>query len=196
MAYARVFGFLVVLIGCSLLCGRSGAADLPAFLSETDRDRLENFAANRSAAIAEAQGGASESFAKELAQDRKTLAGVLAGDAQEIGEADILGAWRCRTLKLGGNLPLVAYPYFQCRIAREQGKLIFQKTSGSQLTKGQLLKAQADGYVYVGATNGNYGEKEQENEVAYLFKVGAKRLRLEFPKPHYESEFNIMELVR
>ena len=39
-----------------------------------------------------------------------------------------------------------------------------------------------------------YGAKPKEDQVAYLVRAGAIRLRLEFPMPHYESHFDIMEL--
>jgi hypothetical protein len=186
----------IVLLGCVQPCGRASAENLPEALSETDRSRLENFEANRASAITVAQTGENDFLGEELKKYRKTLTAVLAGDSQKIEEADILGKWRCRTLKLGGGLPLVAYGYFRCKIHKKNGQLIFEKTTGSQLTKGRLLRLGGDRFLYAGAAKGVYGENEKENEVGYLFKVGPKRLRLEMPKPHYESEFNIMELAR
>lgn len=169
---------------------------LPAFLSATDRSRLENFESNRESAVMDANTDPDEPVVENLEKERKTLDTVLIGRPQKITEDDILGAWRCRMLKLGGRPPLTVYGFFQCNIHKDGDKIVFEKVTGSQPTKGALMATGADRFLYAGASKGAYGDEEKENEVGYLFKAGPKRLRLEFPQPHYESQFNIMELVR
>ena len=174
-----------------------GVPQMPVTLSEMDTARFANFAQNRSDAINAAKAGAGSS------QDVATLASVLAGGETTIAPMSLIGEWRCRTLKLGGGFgALTIYSYFNCRIFKEGNSLIFQKTSGSQRTRGALYRVSDTRYAYVGAGTVNdnppirYGEKESEDQVAYLVQVNAKRLRLEFPKPFYESDFNIIDLVR
>ena len=121
-------------------------------------------------------------------------------------DRDILGRWKCRTAKLGGKGPvLVVYGQFSCRITRERGALAFQKTSGSQRTKGILTRGSPPTssrleYAGTGTYNDDkplaYGADPRRDEVGLLFKVGPRRLRLEFPKPQFESDFNIIELTR
>jgi hypothetical protein len=168
---------------------------LPTPLSLTDVSRFANFQENRSSAIEEAMKGGE-------AADRASLEKILAGKPQAIADKDLKGEWRCRTVKLGGILPLVVYGAFKCRIFEEKGALILQKTSGSQRTRGGLYRISPDRFAYIGASTVNddpvrkYGDAAQEDEVALLVKVGPARLRLEFPAPHYESHFDIIEFVR
>ena len=61
------------------------------------------------------------------------------------------GAWRCRTIKLGGMTRAVVYSWFHCRIRAYAGGLIFEKINGSQRMAGQLYP-EGDGYVYLGAS--------------------------------------------
>jgi len=169
---------------------------LPVALSGPDKVRFSNFEQNRADAIREAKSKA------DSPHDVAALEAVLAGGEVPITPSSLIGEWRCRTLKLGGNLPLTIYDYFKCRIARDGSSLIFQKASGSQRTSGTFYRVSDTRYAYLGAGTVNddpmipYGAKPTEDEVAYLVQVSAKRLRLEFPKPHYESNFDIIDLVR
>ena len=164
-------------------------------LSQTDVQRFSRFDENRKEAVHEAEQGGDSA-------DHPALLKVLAGQPQAIADKELIGEWRCRTLKLGGNLPLVIYGFFKCRIFEENGALILQKTTGSQRTRGALHRIAADRFAYIGAGTVNddpvraYGDDAQEDEVALLVKAAPARLRLEFPAPHYESLFDIIELVR
>src|SRR5688572_22983007 len=68
-------------------------------LSGTDVQRFARFDENRKNAVQEAEQGGEPA-------DQPALAKVLAGKPQAIADKELLGEWRCRTLKLGGNLPL------------------------------------------------------------------------------------------
>jgi hypothetical protein len=170
---------------------------LPVKLSAKDLARFAGFDGNRATAIAAAKATTDREELNYL----NDLAAVLAGNEMPITQQDIVGDWRCRTLKLGGGLgSLTIYAFFRCRISAQGDALIFQKISGSQRTRGALYRVSNTRYVYVGAGTVNedqpfpYGTKPDADEVAYLIRVGANRLRLEFPKPSYESDFDIMDL--
>jgi hypothetical protein len=177
------------------LAAPSWIEKLPVTLSQTDVQRFSRFEDNRKSAIHEAEQGGDPA-------ERPVLRKVLAGEPQAIADRELIGEWRCRTLKLGGNLPLVIYGFFKCRIFEENGALILQKTTGSQRTRGALHRIAPDRFAYIGAGTVNddparaYGDAAQEDEVALLVKAAPARLRLEFPAPHYESHFNIIELIR
>jgi hypothetical protein len=117
---------------------------------------------------------------------------------QPISESDLKGEWRCRSAQLGDGLYI--YDFFKCRIFMAQGKLVFQKTSGSQRTRGELFRLMSDRFVYAGASTVNddpirlYGADPGADEVAILVKVSRNRLRLEFPTNY--SNLDILELVR
>jgi hypothetical protein len=170
---------------------------LPAQVLADDRVRFASFDQVRADAIAQAT---KEAGSKAELDD---LTSVLSGSAIPINAKALIGDWRCRTLKLGGGLSgLVIYGFFKCNISAQGDALIFQKVSGSQRTRGNLYRLSDTRYAYLGAGTVNddppiaYGSAPQEDEVAYLVQVAPNRLRLEFPKPHYESDFDIIDLRR
>jgi hypothetical protein len=171
-------------------------ASIPVALSPTDVERLSAFEDNRKQAIAEGLAGGDP-------PDRAELQKVLAGEPQPVSDSELLGEWRCRTLKLGGMPPpITVYSFFKCRIFKANNAVILQKTTGSQRTRGALYRVGGDRLAYIGAGTVNddpvrkYGDDPKEDEVGLLVKAGPRRMRLEFPAPHYESHFDIMELVR
>lgn len=164
-------------------------------LTKRDRERLAAFDEARAGAIAEAGKGGS-------AADVAVLDGILAGGSLPLDDAALTGRWRCRTAKLGGNLPLVVYGWFACRIDAKGDTLTLVKTSGSQRTSGRFYDDGAGRRIYLGA--GHYSDEKPKthgadpdrDEVAVLVRPDADRLRLEFPLPRYESRFDILELNR
>lgn len=169
--------------------------NLPPQLLPADLKRFAAFDQTRAAAIAQAEKGA------DSKSDLDDLMTVLGGNARPITVNSLLGNWRCRTLKLGGSLSsLTIYTNFKCNISAQGNALIFQKVSGSQRTRGNLYRISDTRYVYVGAGSYNddppnaYGATPDMDEVAYLEQVAPNRLRMEFPKPHFESDLDIMEL--
>lgn len=172
--------------------------DLPGKLSADDRQRLETFDSVRGEAI----GAARDSDDKAAVA---TLEQILSGKPQAIrGATDLAGSWRCRVAKLGGTLPLVVYDWFRCRITDDASGLRLDKVSGSQRTAGTFYDgANPDRLTYVGTSYYGYegkpkpyGKDAERGQVAYLVRVGPDRLRLEFPSPRFESQFDIMELQR
>lgn len=200
LASAGILLAMMVCAGAAAAQGQPASAwieKLPVKPSESDIARLAAFEAHREQAIAEAMGGEAPS------SDKAVLQKVLAGAPQPITGKELLGEWRCRTLKLGGQfLPLVVYGFFKCRVYEEDGALILRKITGSQRTRGVLARVSGDRFVYLGAGTVNddppldYGDEPEKDEVAFLAKAAPARLRLEFPAPRLESRFDIIELVR
>jgi hypothetical protein len=164
-------------------------------LAAVDKDRLAAFDKARAEAISEAQAGGE-------ARDLTTLEGVLAGEPQPIRGVDIRGAYRCRTVKLGGNLPLVVYDWFKCRIDEDDLGYRLVKSSGSQRFTGHFVDADEGYLVFWGAGHygyeepRSYGDDPEQNMVGRFVKVGAKRYRLEIPLPQFESKFDVIELEK
>ena len=175
------------------------AQSLPPPLTLADRDRLTQFDTNRMAAVADAMTATDK-------RDTAVLTAMLEGKPIPVVRGSLTGAWTCRTAKLGGSdtLKLVVYQTFKCVIRRESGALVLQKTTGSQRTKGVLYPApdKPDRLIFAGAGTVNdepplsYGKIERQDEVGYLFQISPRRLRLELPRPQFESDFNIIELTR
>ena len=176
----------------------SAAADseLISKLTAADKARLENYETTRAAAIGEARAGGS-------AEDIALLDEALAGEILRVGDGfDPKGPWRCRTIKLGGLLPLTVYPSFKCRISEDGVGWRIEKTTGSQRTSGYFYDDTDTRLVYLGAGHyadekpKGYGEDSERNQVAYAFRLSGDRIRLEFPKPQFESTFDILYLSR
>jgi hypothetical protein len=162
-------------------------------LSPEDLSRLASFAKARSDAIAEAEAGGEPS---ELA----VLHEILAGEEQPIRGVDIRGDYRCRTVKLGGILPLTIYDWFDCEIGEDDLGYVLEKTSGSQRLTGHFVDDSETSLIFYGAGHYDYeqpreyGAEPQENIVARMVRAGDERYRLEMPLPHFESNFDILEL--
>ncbi|SHG08801.1 protein of unknown function [Kaistia soli DSM 19436] len=164
-------------------------------LTPADKARLASFETARRDAIAEARAGGSKA-------DLATLDEVLAGGPEPILGVDIRGDYRCRTIKLGGNLPLSVYGWFKCRIDEDDIGYRLVKTSGSQRLSGHFIDDSEKRLIFYGA--GHYADEKPRayksdaarDMIGIFVKAGAKRYRLELPLPKVESTFDIIELVK
>ena len=167
----------------------------PDSLERADRQRLDAFDATRKQAIQTAQ---TQGAPRDVAELKK----VLAGKPMAVAPAEMAGEWRCRTLKLGGLLPLTIYSWFRCRITDDSAGLRLEKLTGSQRTAGTFYDVGGTRLGYAGASSVSgepvrrYGPDTQHNDVGYLVPVARDRLRLELPLPPQESQFDILELRR
>lgn len=112
------------------------------------------------------------------------------------------GAYRCRTIKLGhqgaDGLAYVTYPGFHCQVAN--GHLT--KLDGSQRPHGTLYPLDATRLLFLGAmTLGDevrgldYGRDKDRDMVGVVERVGPNQWRLVLPKPRWESQIDVIELV-
>ena len=164
-------------------------------LTQTDKDRLARFEATQKAALAEARKGGAQA-------DIATLDTLLAATPQPILGVDIRGNYHCRTLKLGGTLPLTVYGWFACRIDEDDMGYRLIKSSGSQRLSGHFIDESANRLIYYGASHiagekpGRYGAKADNDQVGYFQKTGPMSYRLDLPLPKFESTFDIIELQK
>ena len=116
------------------------------------------------------------------------------------------GMYRCRVIKLGakseGLLDYVAYPQFSCRIRQERDLQGFAKLSGSQRHVGVIFPGDALRQVFLGtlilgdeARAMQYGRDRQRNLAGWVERIGPNRWRMIMPRPHFESQLDVMELV-
>ena len=133
----------------------AAAQDWRSEASSFDIERIDGAERVLQQAIAEARAGGSPA-------DIAVVDGLLRPSRPIEGEA-LLGDWRCRTIKTGGNLlPLVVYG----RISIAEDGLHFEKLTGSQRTSGYLrpeYPTSGEGlpvrYIYLGA--GHYGDEKK-----------------------------------
>lgn len=194
----KILFSLLVLCAATSLEPHAARADgaLASLLTPYDKERLATFDETFKAAVAEAKAGGS-------AADIAVLDQALAGTALSVTEGyDATGTWKCRTIKLGGTLPLTVYPWFTCRISDDGAGWVLEKLSGSQRTKGRFYTNSATQLAYVGAgyvageAPRKYGQDARENQVAIAEQRAKNRLILMFPAPQYESKADILLLER
>ena len=153
-------------------------------------------------AMGEAQAGGSP-------EDLRALETAMGGGGEAISPSAIMGEWRCRTIKMGGLVPLIVYDRFRCRFSMKNGQVFFEKLSGSQRVSGYvyddgarmiLLGALSVGNEpqgsYAGAGESAGGEVAESNQIGIVVRSGSGRMRIEFPYPYYESTFDVLELTR
>lgn len=116
------------------------------------------------------------------------------------------GFYRCRVIKIGakaeGNLAYVAYPAFTCRMKADRGLQRFNKFGGSQRYVGLIFPGDAVNQIFLGTlvvgdeTRAlQYGQDELRDIAGYVERIGPDRWRIVMPKPHFESQLDVMELV-
>jgi hypothetical protein len=152
----------------------------------------------------------------------EALAQARAGHAAEIAAGGALfdpdaalldptpppGEYECRTVKLGtrqgrGGPAYVDYPGYACRVASGgQGSLSFVRLNGAQRPIGRIFPDTSRRMVFLGTVQlgderraYRYGTDTDRDQVAALERIGARRWRLVFPRPHFESRLDVIELV-
>lgn len=163
-------------------------------ITPADKARLDKYDETRRTALEEAKAG----DAAEVAQ----LDALLAKPLVSFSDKELTGNWQCRTIKTGGNLPLVIYGWFKCHISDDGSGWMLEKTSGSQRTTGRFYDDGEKRSIYLGSFHINddtakpYGSGPDTDQVGYAFRNSADEWRIEFPAPFYESKFDILEFKR
>lgn len=167
-------------------------------MSDQDVRVLEEFDTRRAAAIASARGLPDAADSAALA----TLEQVLSGRALSFDDGyDPSGDWRCRFLKLGGDPALSVYGWFSCRIFDDGAGWVIRKTTGSQRSMGRLYRLTEERLLYLGALHYAdeaplwFGDDPARNQMAVLTRLDDGRMRLEFPAPLFEADFDILEFA-
>ncbi len=162
-----------------------------AELSEADNTRMGAFETSRIRGLGEALLGTE-------ANERAIVSALFATGTDPIKTIPD-GNYRCRTIKMGGILPLVTYNYFACTISQDGTRI--EKTSGSQRFTGTLTPS-GDALFYQGALHYNndpamdYGDDPEMDQVGCLYKVRDEAVyRLEKPYPLFESTHDVIELI-
>jgi hypothetical protein len=203
MRLALLLGFAFACSGCGLLGEPQGL--IPRWTSawrevatDDDKDRLRDWrTAFTSALDAARKSGHSAEIARE---------GALLEPDAALGGPIPNGLYRCRVIKLGaratGNLDYVPYPAFTCRVQPKHSIQELMKLGGSQRYVGLIFPGDAIRQVFLGSlvlgdeTRAlQYGQDEARDVAGYIERIGPKRWRLIMPKPHFESQLDVMELV-
>lgn len=167
--------------------------------TEDDRSRLREWRPTFVAALAAARAAG---HGREIASE-----GVLLDpDAALGGDPIASGLYRCRVIKLGaqgqGKLDYVAYQGFSCRISADRDLLRLDKLNGSQRYIGLVFPNDALRQLFLGslvlgdeARALQYGQDAKRDVAGFVERIGPRRWRLVMPRPHFESQLDVMELV-
>ena len=167
--------------------------------TQDDKDRLREW---RSTFITALEAARKAGHGAEI--DREGA--LLNPDAALANGAIPNGMYHCRVIKLGakdvGNLDYVSYPGFSCQLRPTHKIQRLDKLSGSQRYAGVLFPNDAVRGVFLGAlVLGDesrvlqYGQDQTRDVAGYVERIGPNRWRLIMPKPHFESQFDVMELT-
>lgn len=173
--------------------------DWRAVATASDRVRLREW---RTAFVDGLRAARSAGHSAEIANE----GALLQPDAALGGGPIPNGAYKCRVIKVGaksaGLLDYIAYPPFDCRIQQERDLQGFAKLSGSQRQVGLLFPGDQLRQVFLGtlvlgdeSRAMQYGRDTERDVAGFVERIGANRWRLIMPRPHFESQIDVMELV-
>ena len=204
MRTAFLAAALVLLTGCAEFQQAPGVIAQPSpnwrtVATSFDRERLRDWRGAFVDALRSARaGGHGADIARE---------GVLLNPDAALGGGPIPnGMYRCRVIKVGakqaGLLNYVSYPAFNCRIQQEGALQGFAKLTGSQRQIGSIFGGDALRQVFLGTLvlgdeprAMQYGRDTDRDVAGYVERIGPNRWRLIMPRPAFESQLDVMELV-
>lgn len=170
-----------------------------ATATDQDKQRVRNWYSSWTAALADARAkGYGASIDRE---------GVLLQPNAALPNPHLPpGDYRCRTIKVGtqgrGTIGYIAYDWFRCRVAAEQGLMSLTKLSGSQRPVGLIFPDNLTRQVFLGtlvlgdeSTAVSYGSDRMRDMAGLVERIGDNRWRLVLPSPAYESLLDVIELV-
>jgi hypothetical protein len=204
MRYLLIAAVLILLPGCAEFRTAPGVIAQPsrdwrAVATESDRERLRDW---RTAFVDALRAARSSGNGADVERE-----GVLLNPDAALGGGPIPnGEYRCRVIKVGakqtGLLNFVAYPAFKCRIQQGAELQDFVKLTGSQRQVGKLFPGDMLRQVFLGTlvlgdeTRAmRYGRDTQRDVAGFVERIGPSRWRLIMPRPHFESQMDVMELV-
>jgi Domain of unknown function (DUF4893) len=117
------------------------------------------------------------------------------------------GLFRCRVIKVGakadsGSPAFSASPPFTCRVKSNRDLQRFNKFGGPQRLVGLIFPGDAVRQTFLGTlvlgdeTRAlQYGQDQLRDVAGYVERIGPNRWRIVMPKPHFESQLEVIELV-
>ena len=200
---------LLAFLAFPALAGRadmeSAALDWRSQATELDRGKLDRYEDAVTKGMMESRVAGEEHGAYN------ELTSIMEGTLAPADGEKLKGQWNCRTIKAGGPFAgFVVYGWFRCEVVEKDGRLFFEKLTGSQRMSGFLYERDAKSWVLLAAPNEghsgpirNYSGPEggvtdpqlmDEPAIAALLEDG--RARIVFPWPELESTFNVLEMTQ
>ena len=115
-----------------------------------------------------------------------------------ITNQELLAYKRVRSIQVN-DMGIFSYPYFACRFKRKDGKLFFEKISGSQRKSGYVYDNKPDSKVFLGGWSVNDEPQttydSDHSEPGMIYKTGINKIIMVFLAPD-EQSFEIYELTK
>lgn len=177
----------------------SDAGTWRATATDQDKERIRNWYSSWTAALADARA---KGYGANIERE-----GVLLQPAAALPNPHLPpGEYRCRTVKVGtqgrGTIGYIAYDWFRCRVAPEQGLMSMTKLTGSQRPVGLIFPDGLKRQVFLGtlvlgdeSMAVSYGSDRMRDMAGLVERIGDNRWRLVLPSPAYESLLDVIELV-
>ena len=194
----------LALAGCSAVRESAGmvpqwSRDWRQVATNHDRERLRDW---RSAFVSGLNAARKAGHGAEIARE----GALLEPDAALVGGPIPNGSYACRVIKLGakspGMLDYVSYPPFACHIRQERDLRSFAKLTGSQRPVGLIFAGDALRQIFLGTLvlgdereARQYGQDETRDVAAFVERVGPNRWRMVIPRPAFESQVDVIELI-
>jgi hypothetical protein len=199
-----VFALLPAISACSEMRPGTAVIETPArdwrqVATSDDRDRMRGW---RRAFVSALKSARAAGHGQEIASEGE----LLNPDAALGGGPIPNGDYRCRVIKVGakstGMLEYVAYPAFACRIRAQAGLQELTKLTGSQRYVGLIFPGDVMRQVFLGTivlgdeqSALQYGRDRERDVAGFVERIGPNRWRMFMPRPHFESQTDVLELI-
>lgn len=148
---------------------------------------------------------------EDQAKERALVTQLIAEPTRQVTAKELKGAWRVRSVQggmTGATYGVYLYPWFKARITEKNGKLFFEKLTGSQRRSGHLYPpdTQSSAWLFAGGWTVNedpqvpYSREAEQNAVAETdstgLLLGLKGGRLLMISDVSSTRFELYELKR
>lgn len=130
--------------------------------------------------------------------ERKEVERLLTAKTYPLTPEDMIGFRRVRSIQIDARDGIFSYPYFNCRFKKTEGKVFFEKTTGSQRKSGYVYQNSPESLLFLGGWSVNddpQTEYGSANSVAgTVYKIGPRKAIMIFPTEEDRAE--IYELTK
>lgn len=130
--------------------------------------------------------------------EKKMVEKLLNAKTHPITPKDMIGFRRVRSIQIDARDGIFSYPYFNCRFKKADGKVFFEKTTGSQRKSGYVYQNSPESLVFLGGWSVNddpqTGYDSTNSAVGKVYKIGPRKAIMIFPTE--EDRVEIYELTK
>lgn len=168
--------------------------------TEDDRQRLVDW---RTTFVNALDAAAKAGHSAEIAREGT----LLDPDAQLLAAGIPNGIYRCRVIKIGTKPDTSGPVYLDgppglCRVKQNRDLQRFNKFGGQQRYVGLIFPSDSVREVFLGTlvlgdeTRAlQYGQDQLRDVAGFVEHIGPQRWRIVLPKPHFDSQLDVIELV-